>query len=214
MAKSEERARRVLAMARAAGFLLVAAGVVSLATLTTLEYVGWLYGVFGLALVGMGLAWVNAVNKAEKRRRAREGLRRKAAYALLPLLLAASLHAAVMAFEKGFSSECVTAYRRTLYVEYTMLGLLLVAGFLSFGSLLFSRTPPLSLILQPLSDLAAGMLILLIIGLLLFYPLDVIFEFNNDGTMCRVNLELARTMGPPLLRVFINLIYPPSPPTT
>lgn len=115
---------------------------------------------------------------------------------------------------------CPVIKRRVIYLEYFMLGITIVVGFLALGPIILARTI-IGPMLQEFQYFAGIMLIVLIVGLMLLFPIDVMFETctvpssqpGQQITGCRFSLESLRNNGPILLRLAINMLYPPEFPT-
>lgn len=107
--------------------------------------------------------------------------------------------------------ECIDMYRRIVYVEYVMIGFLIIAGFLAFAPVILGRTI-LGPILADLQYMAGAMLVLLIFALLLVFPLDAMFYVTPNLDQCEVRLDYLRDRGPFLLQIILKLLMPPQPP--
>lgn len=188
--------------------LVIFTSLLMIATLGTLPGVGPIYSGISVFLLLTGLLFLIKLRKAERRLRAKERLARKIYVVIILLGLALSVSVVHMAGK--YSRECLTVYQRVVYVEYTMLGMLLISGFLAFGPILLGRTI-LGPILQELQYIAGAMLILLIFTMLILFPLDPLFEFDNakNPTGCIFDPTNLKSAGPPLLRLLYALFSPP-----
>lgn len=198
------------------GLLIMLAGVILIAGYGTLETIGPMYVGLGLILLVLGGLWTYKVNKVIKRySKNPQKYKKFSKYAIaIFLILSYTMFSmgAVFAEIPTPSPECAVIYRRVQWVEYTMLGMLIFAGFLSFGPIILGRTI-LGPILQELQYIAGGMLILLIFALLMIFPLDPMFVFqSNDQNACYISVNRLKNNGPPLLQVILKLFIP-SPKT-
>ena len=197
------------------GLLLMLAGILLIAVYGTLEFIGPVYDVMGVLLLIVGGVWTWKVNNLMKRKK-------KTRYStyrnyVIPILLTLMMGLALAntVFAQSFSKDCYVMYRRVQYVEYTLIGLLIISGFLAFGPIILGRTI-LGPILQELQYIAGAMLILLIFALLVVFPLDPMFVLDNpkSPTACYINIQNLASQGPPFLQIILRLFTPPPPSFT
>lgn len=205
-----------------AGVFIILSGILIVAIYGTLEFIGLIYDILGFLLIIMGAYWVYKLRKLERKYGIRRGGGRTSYKTYMVTLLLATLIGVfsvggVYASGPEYSPTCLTIYQRVEYLEYTLLGLLLVSGFLAFAPIIFGRTI-LGPIFQELQYLAGAMLILLIFALLVIYPLDPMFVFDGDtpnsSTGCYVDISNLEDQGPPVLQLILRIFSPPSPTFT
>ncbi len=204
-----------LKLMQAGGVLFILAGMLLIAFYSSIEFIGPLYMFLGGLMILFGIVWIIKVRGAVKRAEARNRLKRRrtAMYAILYLLLlSSSFMASNIAHLQTFSKECYTMYQRVVYVEYFLIGLLIISGFLAFAPVILGRTI-LGPILQELQYIAGAMLILLIFALLVVFPLDPMFVMDNpqNPTACYVDIRRLQSQGPPVLQILLRLFTPPPP---
>lgn len=179
------------------------------------------YTVFGMILLLFSILFTLRVNKALKKvsKRARKpvtpGRLRTLAVAAL-LLLVATIPMNIVSAQTGYRGEledetailmCLEMRRRIIYVQYAMLGFLIIAGLLAFVPVILGRTI-VGPILADLQYLAGAMFLLLIFALLLIFPLDAMFVVGTNT--CTIKVDNLKNNGPPLLRIILTLISPPT----
>jgi len=197
------------------GVALLIAGILIIAVFGTLEFVGPIYIFVGAVAMLFGALWVWKVDKVIKRRMA--VARSRSAKRLMGLVLLTFFIIAPM-FNVSHLQTCDTtgmcrAMRdRVLWVEYAVIGLLIISGFLAFGPIIFGRTI-LGPILAELQYIAGAMLVLLIFLFLLVVPIDVMFVYDPQQNCCYVRMDNLRTQGPILLRAILTLLSPPTMPS-
>ena len=195
------------------GLIMMLAGLIMIIGYGTLETVGPIYTILGLIVMGLGGFWTYKVNQAIKKYSKNPKKYKKFSKYSIALFLILSfgltLSGTVLAEIPTPSPECLMIYRRVQWVEYTMLGMLIFAGFLSFGPIILGRTI-LGPILQELQYIAGAMLVLLIFALLVVFPLDPMFVLDNprDPTGCYISIKRLKDHGPPLLQIILKLFIP------
>jgi len=208
---------RLLTIMQLGGVAFIVLGLLLILFYSSLEFIGPLYLVFGGLLVFGGAYWILRVRSAERKVKAREVLKRQrstmytvalAALALVTVALATSVVA--LAQTTDVTQYCLTMYRRVVFIQYFIIGLLLIAGLLSFAPIIFSRTI-LGPILQELQYIAGAMFIILVFLALLLFPLDPMFVTEQNGTelTCEINIMQLKQDGPPLLRLILRFFSPP-----
>jgi len=207
----------MLTIMQLGGVAFIVLGLLLILFYSSLEFIGPLYLVFGGLLVFGGAYWILRVRSAERKVKAREVLKRQrstmytvALAALVTVALATSVVALAQTTE--VTQYCLTMYRRVMFMQYFIVGLLLIAGLLSFAPIIFGRTI-LGPILQELQYIAGAMFIILVFVALLLFPLDPMFVFEQSGTRgeltCKINIMNLRDNGPPLLRLILRFFSPP-----
>lgn len=176
--------------------------------------VSTVYFIFGAVVTLFSIAFTLRVNKVIKRtlkKSAPSGRTKGLAVALL-ILTVVTFTLNVASAQVGIR-ECVEMWVRIRYVQFVMLGFLVIAGFLAFAPVILGRTI-LGPVLADLQYMAGAMLVLLIFALLLVFPLDVMFFIDNPAnpTQCDVRLDYLRDRGPFLLQIILRLLMPPHPP--
>lgn len=172
--------------------------------------VSTVYFIFGGFVTLFSIAFTLRVNKAIKKVSKKSALSKAKALAIALVIVAVT--AFTLSVAQASIRECVDAWRRVMYVQYVMLGFLIVAGFLAFAPVILGRTI-LGPILGELQYMAGAMLLILIFAVLLVFPLDALFYVNDplNPTECFISLENLRYRGPYVLRIILNLLMPPMP---
>lgn len=176
--------------------------------------VSTVYFIFGAILALFSTAFTLRVNKALKKVTKKPAVpSRVKGLAIAVLVLAIMTMLVNVVSAQAGVYECIEMWRRIRYVQYVMLGFLVIAGFLAFAPVILGRTI-LGPILADLQYMAGAMLVLLIFALLLVFPLDVMFFIDNplSPTQCDVRLDYLRDRGPFLLQIILRLLMPPPPP--
>jgi len=207
-------------MLKLAGVALIVAGLLLIVNFGNMDYIGPIFIVVGTITIIFGLLWIWKVDKAARRRliasKARAATRSVKRALVVFLLLSSALspmlsvaHLQTINPECDPTGMCMLTRARVLWVEYAIIGLLIVAGFLAFGPIILGRTI-LGAILAELQYIAGAMLLLIMFLFLLVVPIDVMFEVFDYGGQpcCRVNMDNLRTRGPPILQAILRLIYP------
>lgn len=211
--------KTAIRLMQAGGAFFIIAGILLIGFYSTIEYIGPLYGGLGALLILFGLIWIVKVRNAARKRKIMKKMKSKprssprAMYALIYLLLLTSgFMMQAVGYLQTYSRQCYVMYQRVVYVEYFLLGLLIISGFLAFAPVILGRTI-LGPILQELQYIAGAMLILLIFALLVVFPLDPMFVMDNpkNPTACYVDLRRLEAQGPPFLQILLRLFSPPPP---
>jgi len=207
----------LLTLMQLGGVAIIVLGLLLILFYSSLEFIGPIYLVFGGLLVFGGAYWILRVRSAERKVKAREVLKRQRSTmytAALAALVTVALTTSVVALAQTTMTEvvqyCLTMYRRVMFMQYFIIGLLLIAGLLSFAPIIFGRTI-LGPILQELQYIAGAMFIILVFVALLLFPLDPMFTGIEQGT-CKINFENLKNNGPPLLKLILNFFSPPQNP--
>jgi len=205
-----------LKLMQSGGVLFIIAGVLLIAFYGNLQFIGPIYDFIGALLVLFGLVWIVKVRSAIRKAKVRSKMKRRStlAYAILYLMLI-SIGFMNVGYLQSYSRDCYVMYQRVVYVEYFLIGLLIISGFLAFAPVILGRTI-LGPILQELQYIAGAMLILLIFALLVVFPLDPMFVLDNpqNPTACYVDVRRLQAQGPPLLQILLRLFTPPPPSFT
>lgn len=175
--------------------------------------VSTIYFVFGLIIAVVSSLFTMRVNKALKKIEKKTfHSDRVKGLAIAILVLAVSATIVNVAGAQAGIRECIEMWQRIRYVQFVMLGFLVIAGFLAFAPVILGRTI-LGPILADLQYMAGAMLMLLIFALLLVFPLDAMFFIDNpmNPTQCDVRLDYLRDRGPFLLQIILRLLMPPQP---
>ena len=208
---------RLLTIMQLGGVAFIVLGLLLILFYSSLEFIGPLYLVFGGLLVFGGAYWILRVRSAERKVKAREVLKRQrstmytvALAALVTVALATSVVALAQTTTADATQYCLTMYRRVVFIQYFIIGLLLIAGLLSFAPIIFGRTI-LGPILQELQYIAGAMFIILVFLALLLFPLDPMFVTEQRGTelTCKISFIKLQQEGPPLLRLILRFFSPP-----
>jgi len=176
-------------------------------------------GFVGVAAIVVGYAWYRAVTESAMRRgllrRGRRAAEEYVAALLLVAFTALYALAPVLSMEAKTRCDkdyCPTFRQRVVWIEYLLLGLTLISGLLAFGPIIFGRTI-IGPVLQEVQYLAGVMFIFMLFFLLLLFPIDVIFETcttDDNERGCQINMCNIANSGPPLLRLVVSFLLPPS----
>jgi len=195
------------------GIAILIVGILLVAGYGTLEYVGSIYIIVGIVAIFFGVIWLWKVNKALKRVKARaKSMRRFMVLVTLALLVTTLMPLKISYLQRECPSAdqiCRTMATRVMYIEYVIVGLLIIAGFLAFAPIILGRTI-LGPILAEFQYIAGAMLVLLIFIMLLTVPIHVMFDFSSG--CCDINVRKLESDGPILLQILLKLITPPYPP--
>ena len=205
----------LLTLMQLGGVAIIVLGLLLILFYSSLEFIGPLYLVFGGILVFGGAYWILRVRSAERKVKAREVLKRQRTtmYTVaLATFVTVALTTSVVALAQTTTltevvQYCLTMYRRVMFMQYFIIGLLLIAGLLSFAPIIFGRTI-LGPILQELQYIAGAMFIILVFIALLLFPLDPMFTGIEQGT-CKINIMNLKDHGPPLLKLILRFFSPP-----
>ena len=163
----------LLRMMELGGIPLIVVGLMLLVVYTPLEFIGPIYAVFGIIMIGLGMFWIVKVRNMIRKEKGKVVIaskkKSKAIYVIVTLLLiSVGLFTGNVAHLQTYSRECYDMYRRVIYVEYFAIGLLVISGFLAFAPIILGRTI-LGPILQELQYITGAMMILLIFSLLVIF---------------------------------------------
>lgn len=218
MERCMDRGALLINMVRASGVAVIVMGLVLIAGMVTFEIFGSLFAVVGVIAILIGLLLIRGANKAMRRYRKRSlGVAKDFAVVLLAtiLLFGTPIYAQ---FQVDPVQLCKDAYFKTLYVEYLVMALLAVSGFLALAPVILGRTI-LGPILGEFQYIAGAMLILLIFVALLMIPIHVAFSYTPPSggggggwgggqETCEIKICNLAHNGPPLLRMLFSLLGP------
>lgn len=175
--------------------------------------VSTVFFVFGAILALFSVLFTLRINKVLKKVAKKSALGKTKALAIALLILTATSMLLNVASAQAGITECIEMWKRIRYVQFIMLGFLIIAGFLAFAPVILGRTI-LGPILADLQYMAGAMLILLIFALLLVFPLDVMFYIDNPAQPndCKIDFRRLQSDGPLLLQIILRLLVPPHPP--